>query len=81
MSYSVIGPFAETKEALGGSYLIEAADLDEAIAIEQQRADAEWWRRGASDHGEQLSDAPSAVAAAVADAHRRAPTRAPSGPS
>jgi hypothetical protein len=30
------GPFAETKEALGGYYLIEAADLDEAIAIAQQ---------------------------------------------
>jgi hypothetical protein len=27
------GPFAETKEALGGYYLIEAADLDAAIAI------------------------------------------------
>ena len=27
------GPFLETKEALGGYYLIEAADLDEAIAI------------------------------------------------
>jgi hypothetical protein len=27
------GPFAETKEALGGYYLIQAADLDEAIAI------------------------------------------------
>jgi hypothetical protein len=26
------GPFVETKEALGGFYLIEAADLDEAIA-------------------------------------------------
>jgi hypothetical protein len=26
------GPFAETKEALGGFYLIEAGDLDEAIA-------------------------------------------------
>jgi hypothetical protein len=26
------GPFAETKETLGGFYLIEAADLDEAIA-------------------------------------------------
>jgi hypothetical protein len=30
------GPFAETKEALGGYYLIEAADLDEAIAIGKQ---------------------------------------------
>jgi len=30
------GPFAETKEALGGYYLIDAADLDEAIAIAKQ---------------------------------------------
>ena len=30
------GPFAETKEALGGYYLIEAADLDDAIAIARQ---------------------------------------------
>lgn len=27
------GPFLETKEALGGYYLLEAADLDEAIAL------------------------------------------------
>ena len=27
------GPFAETKETLGGFYLVEAADLDEAIAL------------------------------------------------
>ena len=27
------GPFAETKEQLGGYYLIEAKDLDEALAI------------------------------------------------
>jgi hypothetical protein len=27
------GPFAETKEALGGYYLIEAADLDQALDI------------------------------------------------
>jgi hypothetical protein len=27
------GPFVETKEALGGFYLINASDLDEAIAI------------------------------------------------
>jgi hypothetical protein len=26
------GPFAETKEALGGYYLLEAADLDQALA-------------------------------------------------
>ena len=30
------GPFAETKEALGGYYLIEAKDLDEAIKIAKQ---------------------------------------------
>ena len=30
------GAFAETKEALGGYYLIDAADLDEAIAIARQ---------------------------------------------
>jgi hypothetical protein len=27
------GPFAETKEQLGGYYLVEAKDLDEAISI------------------------------------------------
>jgi hypothetical protein len=27
------GPFLETKEALGGFYLIEAADLDEGMAL------------------------------------------------
>ncbi len=27
------GPFAETKEQLGGYYLIEAKDIDEATAI------------------------------------------------
>jgi hypothetical protein len=30
------GPFAETKEALGGYYLVEAADLDEAIELAKQ---------------------------------------------
>jgi hypothetical protein len=30
------GPFAETKEALGGYYLIEAADLDAALAIAKE---------------------------------------------
>lgn len=30
------GPFTETKEALGGYYLVEADDLDEAIAIGKQ---------------------------------------------
>ena len=30
------GPFAETKEALGGFYLVDAADLDEALAIAKE---------------------------------------------
>ena len=30
------GPFAETKEALGGFYMIEADDLDEALKWAQQ---------------------------------------------
>jgi hypothetical protein len=36
-SYAVTdGPFAETKEALGGYYLIEAADLDQALAVARE---------------------------------------------
>ena len=30
------GPFAETREQLGGFYVIEARDLDEAIAIAER---------------------------------------------
>lgn len=30
------GAFAETKEALAGYYLVEAADLDEALALAKQ---------------------------------------------
>jgi hypothetical protein len=30
------GPFAETREQLGGYYLVEASDLDEAIGIAQR---------------------------------------------
>jgi hypothetical protein len=30
------GPFAETKEALGGFYLVEAKDLDEALDLAAQ---------------------------------------------
>jgi len=30
------GAFAETKEALGGYYVVEAANLDEAIALAKQ---------------------------------------------
>jgi hypothetical protein len=30
------GPFAETREQLGGFYLLEAQDLDEAIGIAER---------------------------------------------
>jgi len=30
------GPFAETREQLGGYYLVEASDLDEAMSIAEQ---------------------------------------------
>jgi hypothetical protein len=36
------GPFAETREQLGGYYLIEARDLDAAIAIAEQIPGARW---------------------------------------
>ena len=36
------GPFAETKEALGGFYLIEAEDLDEALALGGACPGAKW---------------------------------------
>lgn len=34
------GPFAETREQLGGYYVIEAKDLDEAVAIAARIPDA-----------------------------------------
>jgi hypothetical protein len=36
------GPFAETKEQLGGYYLIEAKDQQEAIAIAARIPSARW---------------------------------------
>src|SRR6187401_934516 len=36
------GPFAETHEQLGGFYIVEAKDLDEAIAIAGQIPGAKW---------------------------------------
>ncbi len=35
-------PFAETKEALGGYYLVEAKDLDEAIALAARIPSVRW---------------------------------------
>jgi hypothetical protein len=36
------GPFAETKEQLGGFYVVEARDLDDAIAIASRIPPARW---------------------------------------
>jgi hypothetical protein len=36
------GPFAETREQLGGYFLIDAGDLDEAIAIAARIPGARW---------------------------------------
>jgi hypothetical protein len=36
------GPFAETREQLGGYYMIEAKNLDEAIAIAERVPSAQW---------------------------------------
>ena len=45
------GPFAETREQLGGFYLVEAKDLDEAIALAAGiPAVAHRLDRGAADH-------------------------------
>ena len=36
------GPFAETREQLGGYYLIDARDLDEAMGIAERIPGARW---------------------------------------
>jgi hypothetical protein len=36
------GPFAETREQLGGYYLIDARNLDEAIAVAEKIPGAQW---------------------------------------
>ena len=36
------GPFAETKEQLGGYYLVEARNLDDAIALAARIPSARW---------------------------------------
>ncbi len=39
---TVDGPFAETKEVLGGYYLLDCADLDEALAYAAKIPTATW---------------------------------------
>ena len=69
------GPFVETKEALGGYYLIEAPRPGRGHRAGQAGPGILRWRRGPSDHDVRLTIAGAVnaaeVAAAVADAHRR----------
>lgn len=63
------GPYAETKEALGGFYLVQAADLDEAIAFAAMIPGA---REGAIEVRpifDWSASAPEADTAAAAHAH------------
>ena len=65
------GPFLETKEAVGGYYLVEAGDLDEVMAL--AAAAVRGFRRpqrggDPPGGGSRMSDE---VVAAVAQAHRR----------
>ena len=36
------GPFAETREQLGGFYIVEAKDLDEAVGLAARLPTAKW---------------------------------------
>ena len=63
------GPYAETKEALGGFYLVQAGDLDEAIAFAAMIPGA---REGAIEVRpiyEWAAAAPEAGTAAAGHAH------------
>lgn len=59
------GPYAETKEALGGFYMIEAANLDEAIEAASRIPGAQ---RGAVEVRPIWEFSPEATAEAVASA-------------
>ena len=65
------GPFAETKETLGGFYLVEAADLDEAIAYAAMIPGAAHGCievRPVWDYNRPVADAPAGAAAATCTA-------------
>ena len=66
------GPFAETREQLGGYYLVEAKDLDAALAIAAKIPGAKIrFDRGQADLGVQLM--PSSFRDAPAGAQARNP--------
>ena len=52
------GPFAETKEQLGGYYLLDCDDLDDALAWAKRDPDARRHGRGAAGHGLRGAPAP-----------------------
>ena len=62
------GPFAETKEEFGGFYLIDAADLDEAIAWAAKCPGAQWGSIEVRPiwHTEGMVDAEEAMAVGAA---------------
>ena len=75
------GPFAETHEQLGGYFLIEARDLNEAVTIASRIPGA---RRGTVEIRpvvEACPDCPRSGDIAIADAPYREPTRIPSDAS
>ncbi len=63
------GPFAETREQLGGYFLIEAEDLDEAIGFAAQIPGARWGTVEVRPVVE-LADLPEAKRSLVEAAHR-----------
>ena len=62
---STDGPFAETKEVLGGFYIVEAADLDEAIGYAAMIPGAAHGSIEVRPIFEFGAEAPEAVAGAV----------------
>ena len=67
----------ETKEALAGVFVVEARDLDHALALAQARPDRRWRRRGpAADRLPGAgADRVTATVAASRGGRRRAPSR------
>lgn len=63
------GPYAETKEALGGFYIVEAADLDEAIAYAAMIPGAQQGAIEVRPIFDWSASAPAAETAAAGHAH------------
>ena len=61
------GPFAETKEQIGGYFVVDCKDLDEAIEIASKIPTRAWLDRGEADLGDVSADVEAAVARAFRD--------------